>query len=80
MLKSNQLGGSDASHKRGALIIGKAGSHCVILLYCEVCLQVLLVIYCKKFYWVPSFHYTTVVLRVEIGKAKRSSQNVLMKH
>ena len=48
----------------GALFIGKAGSHCVILLYCEVFLQVLLGIYCKRFYWIPSFHYTTVALRV----------------
>ena len=48
----------------GALFIGKAGSHCVILLYCEAFLQVLLGIYCKRFYWKPSFHYTTVVLRV----------------
>ena len=48
----------------GALFIGKASSHCVILLYCEVILQVLLGIYCKRFSWILSFHYTTVVLRV----------------
>ena len=50
--------------QKGDSFIGKAGSHCVILLYCEVFLQVLLSIYCKRFYWIPSFHYTTVVLCV----------------
>ena len=59
-LKSS-IGGDDASHKRGALFIGKAGSHCVILLYCEILLQVLLGIYCKRYYWIPLF---TVALRV----------------
>ena len=33
------------SQKRGTLFIGKAGSHYVIVLYCETCLQVLLGIY-----------------------------------
>ena len=33
-------------------------------MYCEVFVQVLVGIYCKRFYWIPSFHYTTVVLRV----------------
>ena len=46
----SSIGGGDASHKRGALFIGKAGSHCVILLYCETLSQVLLGIYCKKVY------------------------------
>ena len=50
--------------QKGALFLGKAGSHCVMLLSCEVFLQVLLGIYCKRFYWIPSFHYTTVLLRV----------------
>ena len=62
MLKSHQMGVGDASHKRGDLFIGKAGSHCVILLYCEVFLQVLLGIYCKRFDWIP--HTTVVVLHV----------------
>ena len=47
------------SQKRGALFIGNAGSHCVILLYlkivCENLLQVLLGIYCKRFYWILLF-------------------------
>ena len=49
VLKSHQLGGrgreggGDASNKRDAFFIGKAGSHYVILLYCETLLQVLLV-------------------------------------
>ena len=33
-------------------------------MYCEVFVQVLVGIYCKRFYWIPSFHYTTVLLRV----------------
>ena len=33
--QKSSIGGGDASHKREALFIGKASSHCVILLYCE---------------------------------------------
>ena len=62
----SSIGGGDASYKRGALFIGKAGSHCVILLYCEGFLKVLLGIYCKRFYWLPSFHYATVVLPLRV--------------
>ena len=40
MLKSHQ------SHKSGTLFIGKAGLHCVIMIYCETLLQVLVGIYC----------------------------------
>ena len=47
MLKSHQLWGNDTSHKRETLFIEKAGSHYVILLYCETLLLVLLGIYCK---------------------------------
>ena len=36
--------------KEGAFFIGKAGSHCVMLLYCEAFLQVFLGIYCIRFY------------------------------
>ena len=39
------IGGGDASHKRGTLFIAKAGSHYVILLYCETLLQVLMGVY-----------------------------------
>ena len=35
------------SHKRGTLFVRKAGSHYVILLYCETLLHVLLGIYCN---------------------------------
>ena len=78
MLKSQSIGGGDASHKKGALFIGKAGSHYIILLYCETLLQVLLGIYCKKFYWIPLF--TTLLLFdvFEVGKAKSATQSVLM--
>ena len=33
---------------------GRVSLH-VILLYCETLLQILLGIYCKKFYWIPLF-------------------------
>ena len=60
MLKSHQFDagrerGGDGSHKRGTFFIGKAGSHYVLLLYCETLWQVLLGIYCKRFYWIPLF-------------------------
>ena len=42
-------------------------------------LQILLGIYCKKFYWIPLF--TILLFYVfEVGKAKSATQNVLMKH
>ena len=66
ILKSHQLGGcGDASHKRGTLFIEKAGSHFVILLYCETLLLVLLGLLFYMF---------------EFGKAKNATQVVLMKH
>ena len=74
------MGGGDASHERGALFIGKAGSHYVKLLYCEAFLQVLLGIYCKRFYWIPLFTILLLFYVFEVGKAKSASQNVLMKH
>ena len=46
----SSIGGGDASHKRGALFIGKTGSHYAILVSCETLSQVLLGIYCKKVY------------------------------
>ena len=70
--------GGDASHKRGALFIGKADSHCVILLYCETLLQVLLGIYCKRFYWIPPFTRLLLFYVFEIGKTKSSTPSVLM--
>ena len=76
MLKSHQLGVASKSQK-GALFIGKAGSHSVILLFCEAFLQVLLGIYCKRFYWIPLF--TILLFYVfEVGKAKSATQNVLI--
>ena len=71
----------------GALFIGKTGSH--ILLYCETLLQVLpgvyiyiyiyIYIYCKKkrFYWIPLFHYTTVVLHVWDWQSQKCNSNCL---
>ena len=75
MLKSHQL---VQQYKRGFLsLMGKAGSHYVILLYFETLLQVLLGIYCKRFYWIPLF--TILLFYVfEVGKAKSATQSVLM--
>ena len=63
--------------QKGAFLIGKIGSHYVILLYCENLLQVLLGIYCKRFYWIPLF---TILLfyMFEVGKAKSATQSVLL--
>ena len=60
MLKSHRLGVA-MQVKKGGSFIGKTCSHCVML-YCETLLQVLLGIYCKRFYWIPLS--ATVVLRV----------------
>ena len=51
MLKKSSIGGGDASHKwgGGALFTGEVDSHCVILLYCETLLQILLGISSKRF-------------------------------
>ena len=79
ILKSHQLGGcGDASHKRGTLFIEKAGFHFVILLYCETLLQVLLVIYCKSFYWISLFTILLSFYLFEVGKGKSATQSVLM--
>ena len=76
----SSIGGGNASHKRGALFIGKAGSHCVILSHCKAFLQVLLSIYSKRFYWIPLFTILLLFYMFEVGKAKSATQNVLMKH
>ena len=64
-LKSS-IGGGNESHKRWA--------HYVILLYCETLLQVLLGIYCKKFYWIPFFTILMLFYVFEVGKAKSATQ------
>ena len=71
MLKSHQLGVA-------MQVIGKAGSHFVILLYCETLLQVLPGIYCKTFYWIALFTILLLFHVFEVGKAKSSIQSVLM--
>ena len=63
---------------KGALLMGKAGSHFVILLYFETLLQVLPGIYCKTFYWIPLFTILLLFYVFEVGKAKSSIQSVLM--
>ena len=72
------IGGGDASHKRGILFIAKAGSHYVILLYCETLLQVLLGIYCKRFYQIPLFTILLLFYVFEVSKAKSVTQSVLI--
>ena len=79
MLKNHQLGVAMQVTKGGGrtLFVGKAGSHCVILLYCETLLQALLGIYCKRFYWKPLF--TMLLFYVfQVGKAKSATQSVIM--
>ena len=56
----------------------KAGSYCVILLYCKTLLQVLLGIYCKRFYWIPLFTILLLFYVFEVGKTKSVTQSVLM--
>ena len=70
--------GGDASLKRGVLFIGKAGSHYVILLYCETLFQVLLGIYCERFYWIPLFTILVLFYMFEVGKVKNATQSALM--
>ena len=59
-------------------VIGKAGSQYVILLYCETLLQVLLGIYCKKYYWIPLFTILLLFYLFEVDKSKNATQSVLM--
>ena len=75
--EKSSIGGGDASHKRGAVFIGNAGSHYLISLYCETLLQVLLGIYCKR-YWIPLFTTLLLFYMFEVGKAKSATQSVLM--
>ena len=75
MLKSHQLGGDgDAIHKSGTFFIEKAGYHYVILLYCETLLQVLLGIYCKRFYHISLFTILLLFYMSEVDKAKSATQ------
>ena len=76
-LKSHQLRVPKVK-KRGTLFIGKAGSHYVIVLYCETCLQVLLGIYWNWFYWIPLFTILLLFDMFEAGKAKSATQSVLI--
>ena len=71
MLKSHQLGVA-------MQVIGKAGSHFVILLYCETLLQVWLGIYCKWFWWIHLFTILLMFYMFEVGKAKSATQSVIM--
>ena len=70
-LKSS-IEGDDASHKRGALFIGKADSHYVILLYCKTLLQVLMGISVKDFigYLFSLYYYCFTCLRLAKPKVQ----------
>ena len=78
ILKSHHLRVANASHKRGALFMGKVGSHYLVLVYCETLLQVLLGIYCKRFYRISLFTMLMLFYLFEVGKAKSATQSVLM--
>ena len=69
--QKSSVGGGGASHESGTLLIGKAGSHYVILLYCETLLQVLPGIYCKRFYWIPLFTIYCCFMCLRLAKPKR---------
>ena len=56
----------------------REGSHYVLLLYCKTLLQVLLGIYCKRFYQIPLFTILLLFYVFEVGKAKGATQSVLM--
>ena len=48
------------------------------MLNCETLLQVLLDIYCKRFYWIPLYTILLLFYLFEVGKAKSATQSVLM--
>ena len=75
----SSIRGDDTSHKTEALFIGKEGSHCVML-HCATLLQVLLGIYCKRFYWIPLFTILLLLYMFEVGRAKCATQSVQIKH
>ena len=77
MLKSHHLG-LVMQVTKGCFFIGKTGSHYVILLYCETLLQVLLGIYCKRFYWIPLFTILLLFYVFEVGKTKNATQSILI--
>ena len=62
--------GCRCKSQNGALFKGKAGSHYVILLYCEALLQVLLGIYCKRFYWIHLFTILLFFTCLRLAKPK----------
>ena len=68
--------GWECKSQKESLFIGKAGSHYVIMLYCETLLQFWLGIYCKKFYWILLFTILLLLYVFEVGKAKSATQSV----
>ena len=64
--------GWQCNSQRETLFIGKTGSHYVIP-YFETLLQVLLGIFCKRFYQIPLFTIVLLFYVFEVGKAKSKS-------
>ena len=69
--------GLRCNSQRETLFIGKAVSQYVILSF-ETLLQVLLRIFCKRFYQIPLFTILLLFYVFEVGKAKGATQSVLM--
>ena len=67
----SQKGGGGALHREGRFSLCN-------MLYCETSLEVLLGIYCKRFYWIPRFTILLLFYVFEVGKAKTAAQIVLM--
>ena len=61
-----------------SLFISQTSSHWVTLQYCETLLEVLLGVYCKRFYQIPFFTILLLFYVFEIGKAKSAAQIALM--
>ena len=74
MIKSHQFVVAMQVTKGGLFSQGRQ----VLLLYCEILLQVLLRIYCERFYWIPLFTIPLLLYAFEGGKAKNATQSILM--
>ena len=78
MLKIHQLGVVMQVKKVGFFSQGRQdGSYYVMLLYCETLLEVLLGVYCKRFYWILLFTMLLLFYVFEVGKARSATQSVL---
>ena len=76
-LKVANWGWRCKSQKRGSFHREGRFSLCNML-YCETLLQVLLGIFCKRFYWIPLFTILLSFYVFEVGKAENAIESVLM--